>query len=119
MKFDYTMLYITRAVKILVLVGIFAVGATYSFAAQSSCPKDFSLVKIGDTQEQVLQTLGAYRDSAVYTARNELDWNYVVCNNGRNEVHSVQFDTRTNLVTGSITTPDTINSSDAFPACSL
>jgi len=119
MKSNCHMFRITKAIGIAGLVGHFVFGTIYAFAAETSEVKNFALVKVGDTQEQVLKTLGKYRDTALYTARNELDWNYVTCNNGRSEVHSIQFDTRTGRVTGSVTTPDTMNNSDAFPACPI
>ena len=119
MKSNNQIFRVTKAIGIMGLVGHFIFGTTYVIAAENSVPKSFALVKVGDTQEQVLKTLGKYRDTALYTARNELDWNYVTCNNGRSEVHSIQFDTRTGRVVGSVTTPDTMNNSDAFPACPI
>lgn len=69
--------------------------------------KHFYLVKTGMTQDDVLRILGPYRDSNVFTARNELDWNYGYCSqNLQRMAYSVMFDTRTGLVTGGQTNPD-------------
>ncbi len=69
--------------------------------------RHFYLVKIGMTQDEVLRILGPYRDSNVFTARDELDWNYGYCSqNLQRMAYSVMFDTKTGLVTGGQTNPD-------------
>ena len=74
--------------------------------------RHFFLVKNGMTQDEVLRILGPYRDSNVFTARNELDWNYGYCSqNLQRMAYSVMFDTKTGLVTGGQTNPDPL-----FPA---
>ena len=69
--------------------------------------KHFAQVQIGATQEQVLKILGPYRDTNVFTARDEMDWNYGYCSqNLQRMAYSVIFDTKTLLVTGGQTNPD-------------
>lgn len=69
--------------------------------------RHFAEVKTGMTQDDVLRILGPYRDTNVFTARNELDWNYGYCSqNLQRMAYSVMFDTRTGLVTGGQTNPD-------------
>lgn len=74
--------------------------------------RHFFLIKNGMTQDEVLRILGPYRDSNVFSARNELDWNYGYCSqNLQRMAYSVMFDTKTGLVTGGQTNPDPL-----FPA---
>lgn len=69
--------------------------------------RHFALIKTGATKEEVLRIIGPYRDTNVFTARNELDWNYGYCSqNLQRMAYSVMFDTRTGLVTGGQTNPD-------------
>ena len=69
--------------------------------------KYFAQVQIGSTQEQVLKILGPYRDTNVFSARDELDWNYGYCSqNLQRMAYSVMFDTKTLLVTRGQTNPD-------------
>ena len=69
--------------------------------------RHFAQIKIGATQEEVLRIIGPYRDTNVFTARNELDWNYGYCSqNLQRMAYSVMFDTKTGLVTGGQTNPD-------------
>lgn len=69
--------------------------------------RHFAMVKAGATQDEVLRILGPYRDTNVFPARNELDWNYGYCSqNLQRMAYSVMIDTRTGLVTGGQTNPD-------------
>ena len=69
--------------------------------------RHFAMIKADMTQAEVLRILGPYRDTNVFTARNELDWNYGYCSqNLQRMAYSVMFDTRTGLVTGGQTNPD-------------
>lgn len=69
--------------------------------------KHFAQIKIDMTQDQVLRIIGPYRDTNIFPARNELDWNYGYCSqNLQRMAYSVMFDTRTGLVTGGQTNPD-------------
>lgn len=69
--------------------------------------RHFALVTVGSTQAEVLKILGPYRDTNVFSARDELDWNYGYCSqNIQRMAYSVMFDTKTGLVTGGQTNPD-------------
>lgn len=69
--------------------------------------RHFAQLKAGMTQADVLRILGPYRDTNVFPARDELDWNYGYCSqNLQRMAYSVMFDTRTSLVTGGQTNPD-------------
>lgn len=69
--------------------------------------RHFAQLKAGMTQADVLRILGPYRDTNVFPARNELDWNYGYCSqNLQRMAYSVMFDTQTDLVTGGQTNPD-------------
>lgn len=69
--------------------------------------RHFALIKTGATKEEVLRIIGPYRDTNVFSARDELDWNYGYCSqNLQRMAYSVMFDTKTGLVTGGQTNPD-------------
>ena len=69
--------------------------------------RHFAEIKSGMSQDDVLRILGPYRDTNVFTARNELDWNYGYCSqNLQRMAYSIMFDTSTRLVTGGQTNPD-------------
>ena len=69
--------------------------------------KHFAQIPKGATQADVLKILGPERDTNVFSARDELDWNYGYCSqNLQRMAYSVMFDTKTLLVTGGQTNPD-------------
>ena len=69
--------------------------------------RHFAQIKADMTQDDVLRIRGPYRDTNVFPARNELDWDYGYCSqNLQRMAYSVMFDTRTRLVTGGQTNPD-------------
>ena len=69
--------------------------------------RHFAQLKTGMTQADELRIIGPYRDTNVFPARDELDWNYGYCSqNLQRMAYSVMFDTKTNLVTGGQTNPD-------------
>lgn len=69
--------------------------------------KNFAKIQKGMNGKQVHRILGPERSVDHFSAINQIDWNYGYCsdNLGR-EVFSVSFDSRTDLVNGSVVTPD-------------
>ena len=69
--------------------------------------RHFAMIQPGATKDDVLRILGPYRDTNVFPARDELDWNYGYCSqNLQRMAYSVMINTKTGLVTGGQTNPD-------------